>query len=200
MSSCASAPATPMWMQPEGPAAVTASAVLPKRYFTPKPPAPPQPAQQRMYAEEARRRQPAIQPRADYSRPHRPRVWWRDGLSWPEHPRQRSHHLHHAQPGVSKPRARCDGQRCRMGVLSLGSGGGGCTRRTGPPRARSVSGPRSRVGRRSPGRPPSPPPPHSRPRRCRASWSPDMVRLDARPCAPSPARSWAPIDAPTGGA
>ena len=85
----------------------------------------PQPARQRMYAEEAQKRQPAAQPRADYSRLHRPRVWRRDGLSRPEPPRQRSRHLHHAQPGVSKPRARCDGQMCRMGVLSMGSGGGG---------------------------------------------------------------------------
>ena len=53
----------------------------------------------------------------------------------------------------------------------MGSGGGGCSRRTGPPRARSVSGPRSRASRRSPGRPPSPPPPPSRPWRRRTSWS-----------------------------
>ena len=33
-------PGTPTWMHPEGPAAVTASAVLVKRYFVPKPPAP----------------------------------------------------------------------------------------------------------------------------------------------------------------
>ena len=37
-----------------------------------------------------------------------------------EHPRQRSHHLHHAQPGVSKPRARCDGRKDER--WSLGHG------------------------------------------------------------------------------
>ena len=36
----ASTRATPMWMQPEGPAAVTTSDALPKRYFVPKPPSP----------------------------------------------------------------------------------------------------------------------------------------------------------------
>ena len=39
----ASAQTTPLWMEPEGHAAVTASAVLRKRYFVPKPPAPPSP-------------------------------------------------------------------------------------------------------------------------------------------------------------
>ena len=39
----ASAQTTPLWMEPEGHAAVSASAVLPKRYFVPKPPAPPGP-------------------------------------------------------------------------------------------------------------------------------------------------------------
>ena len=57
----------------------------------------------------------------------------------------------------------------------MGSGGGGCSRRTGPPRARSVSGPRSRASRRSPGRPPSPPPPPSRPWRRRPSRSTERV-------------------------
>ena len=71
----------------------------------------PRSAQQRMYAEEARRRRPAAQPRADCVPPHRPRAWRRDGPSRPEHPRQRSHRLHHAQPGVSRPRARCDGRK-----------------------------------------------------------------------------------------
>ena len=36
----ASTPGTPIWMPPEGHAAATASSTLPKRYFTPKPPAP----------------------------------------------------------------------------------------------------------------------------------------------------------------
>ena len=39
----ASAQTTPLWMEPEGHAAVSASAVLRKRYFVPKPPAPPGP-------------------------------------------------------------------------------------------------------------------------------------------------------------
>ena len=39
----ASAQTTPLWMEPEGHAAVTASAVLRKRYFVPKPPTPPGP-------------------------------------------------------------------------------------------------------------------------------------------------------------
>ena len=36
MSTRASARATPMWMQPEGAAAVTVPDLLPKRYFIPK--------------------------------------------------------------------------------------------------------------------------------------------------------------------
>ena len=72
----------------------------------------PQPAQRRVHAEEARRRRPAAQPRADCVPPHRPRAWRGDGPSRPDHPRQRSDHLHHAQPGVSRPRARCDGRKC----------------------------------------------------------------------------------------
>ena len=43
MSTRASARATPLWMEPEGHAAVSASAVLRKRYFVPKPPTPPGP-------------------------------------------------------------------------------------------------------------------------------------------------------------
>ena len=80
----------------------------------------PQPARQRMYAEEAQKRQPAAQPRADYSRLHRPPAWQVDGLSRPEHPRQRSHHLHHAQPGVRRPRARCDGANVQDWSLEHG--------------------------------------------------------------------------------
>ena len=62
-----------------------------------------------MYAEEAQKRQPAAQPRADSVPLYHPPAWQVDGLSRPEHPRQRSHHLHHAQPGVRRPRAWCDG-------------------------------------------------------------------------------------------
>ena len=66
-------------------------------------PARPRPAQQRMRAEEARRRRPVAQPRADCVPPHRPPAWRRDGLSRAEHPCQRSDRLHHAhargQPG-----------------------------------------------------------------------------------------------------
>ena len=80
----------------------------------------PQPARQRMYAEEAQKRQPAAQPRADYSRLHRPPAWQVDGLSRPEHPRQRSHHLHHAQPGVRRPRAWCDGANVQDWSLEHG--------------------------------------------------------------------------------
>ncbi len=69
----------------------------------------PQPARQRMHTKEAWKRRPAAQPRADSVPPHHPPAWQVDGLSRPEHPRQRSHHLHHAQPGVRRPRARCDG-------------------------------------------------------------------------------------------
>ena len=78
------------------------------------------PAQQRVHAEEARRRRPTTQPRADCVPPHRPPAWRRDGLSRPEHPRQRSHHLHHPQPGVSQPTARCDGAKVQD--WSLGHG------------------------------------------------------------------------------
>ena len=84
----------------------------PKAILHPQVPARPRPAQQRMRAEEARRRRPVAQPRADCVPPHRPPAWRRDGLSRAEHPRQRSDHLHHAQPGVSRPRARCDGRKC----------------------------------------------------------------------------------------
>ena len=80
----------------------------------------PRPTQQRMRAEEARRRRPTTQPRADCVPPHRPPAWRRDGLSRPEHPRQRSHHLHHPQPGVSQPTARCDGAKVQD--WSLGHG------------------------------------------------------------------------------
>ena len=83
-------------------------------------PARPRPTQQRMRAEEARRRRPVAQPRADCVPPHRPPAWRRDGLSRPEHPRKRSHHLHHAQPGVSRPTARCDGAKVQG--WSLGHG------------------------------------------------------------------------------
>ena len=80
----------------------------------------PRPAQQRMYAEEARRRQPAAQLRADCVPPLRPPAWRRDGLSRPDHPRQRSDRLHHAQPGVSRPTARCDGANVQDGSLGHG--------------------------------------------------------------------------------
>ena len=80
----------------------------------------PRPAQQRMYAEEARRRRPAAHPRADCVPPHRPPAWRRDSLSRPEHPRQHSHHLHHAQPGVRRPRARCDGANVQDWSLEHG--------------------------------------------------------------------------------
>ena len=69
----------------------------------------PRPTRRRKHAEEARRRRPTAQLRADCVPPHRPPAWRRDGLSRPEHPRQRSDRLHHTQPGVSWPRARCDG-------------------------------------------------------------------------------------------
>ena len=80
----------------------------------------PRPARRRVHAEEARRRRPAAHPRADCVPPHRPRAWRGDGPSRPEHPRQRSHHLHHAQPGVSRPRARCDGANVQDGSLGHG--------------------------------------------------------------------------------
>ena len=83
-------------------------------------PARPRPTQQRMRAEEARRRRPVAQPRADCVPPHRPPAWRRDGLSRAEHPRQRSDRLHHAQPGVSRPRAHCDGRKDER--QSLGHG------------------------------------------------------------------------------
>ena len=63
----------------------------------------PRPARQRMRAEEARRRWPTTQPRADYSRLHRPRVWRRHGLSRTDQLSHRQHHLRRAhargQPG-----------------------------------------------------------------------------------------------------
>ena len=92
----------------------------PKAILHPQVPARPRPAQQRMRAEEARRRRPVAQPRADCVPPHRPPAWRRDGLSRPEHPRQRSHHLHHAQPGVRWPRARCDGANVQDWSLEHG--------------------------------------------------------------------------------
>jgi hypothetical protein len=80
----------------------------------------PQPARQRMHTEEARRRRPTAQPRADCVPPHHPPAWRTDGPSRPEHPHQRSHHLHHAQPGVSRPTAHCDGAKAQD--WSLGHG------------------------------------------------------------------------------
>ena len=80
----------------------------------------PRPAQRRKHAEEARRRRATARPSADCVPPHLPPAWQVDGLSRPEHPRQRSHHLNHAQPGVSRPRARCDGANVQD--WSLGHG------------------------------------------------------------------------------
>ena len=92
----------------------------PKAILHPQVPARPWPARRRMHAEEARRRRPTAQPRADCVPPHRPPAWRRDGLSRPDHPRQRSDRLHHAQPGVSRPTARCDGAKVQG--WSLGHG------------------------------------------------------------------------------
>ena len=91
-----------------------------QRILHPQVPTRPRPARRRKHAEEARRRRPTAQARADCVPPHRPPAWRRDGLSRPEHPRQRSDRLHHAQPGVSRPRARCDGRKDER--QSLGHG------------------------------------------------------------------------------
>ena len=91
-----------------------------QRILHPQVPTRPRPARRRKHAEEARRRRPTAQARADCVPPHRPPAWRRDGLSRPEHPRQRSDRLHHAQPGVSRPRARCDGRKDER--WSLGHG------------------------------------------------------------------------------
>ena len=91
-----------------------------QRILHPQVPARPRRARRRMYAEEARRRRPTAQLRADCVPPHLPPAWQVDGLSRPEHPRQRSHHLYHAQPGVSRPRARCDGANVQDGSLGHG--------------------------------------------------------------------------------
>ena len=120
MSTRTSARTTTLCMEPEEHVAETACVVLPKRYFIPNCPLAARPAQQRMYAEEARRRRPTTQHRADSVPPHLPPAWQVDGLSRPEHPRQRSHHLYHAQPGVSRPRAWCDGANVQD--WSLGHG------------------------------------------------------------------------------
>ena len=80
----------------------------------------PRPTRRRKHAEEARRRRPTAQLRADCVPPHRPPAWRRDGLSRPEHPRQRSDRLHHARPGVSRPTARCDGANVQDGSLGHG--------------------------------------------------------------------------------
>ena len=75
----------------------------PKAILHPQVPARPRPAQQRMRAEEARRRRPVAQPRADCVPPHRPPAWRRDGLSRPDQLGHRQHHLRRAhargQPG-----------------------------------------------------------------------------------------------------
>ena len=73
-----------------------------------------------MHTKEAWKRRLAAQPRADSVPLHHPPAWQVDGLSRPEHPRQRSDRLHHAQPGVSRPRARGNGANVQD--WSLGHG------------------------------------------------------------------------------
>ena len=167
----ASTRATPMWMQPEGPAAVTTSDALPKRYFVPKAPSPRGPPNSECTP---RRHGGAGPPHSPEPTASRRTALGRGGGTARAGPSTRAS----AHTTCTTPSPVLGGrghgvmaQMCRIGVLSMGSGGGGCSRRTGPPRARSVSGPRSRASRRSPGRPPSPPPPPSRPWRRRPSWS-----------------------------
>jgi len=162
----ASARTTPMWMQPEGAAAATTSVMLSSGFFIPKCPLARGPPD----GESTPRRHGGAGP------PHTPEptasrhtALGRGGGTARAGPSTRaSAHTTCTTPSpVLAGRGHgAMAQMCRMGVLGMGSGGGGCARRTGPPRARSVSGPRSRAGRRSPGRPASPPPPRSRPRRC----------------------------------
>ena len=162
----ASTRATPMWMPPEEHVAVAASDLLPKRYFVPKAPSPRNPPDGVCTP---RRHGGAGPPHTPEPTASRHTALGRGGGTARAGPSTRaSAHTTCTTPSpVLAGRGHgAMAQMCRMGVLGMGSGGGGCARRTGPPRARSVSGPRSRAGRRSPGRPASPPPPRSRPRRC----------------------------------
>ena len=156
----ASAQTTPLWMEPEGHAAVSASAVLRKRYFVPKPPAPPGPPNRAHLAHVHRasrrgrltERSPtcSLRPRAD-----RRCRWCRREVAGAT-PRA---HLR-TRGLVSAGRWSAAGAVERTGHRPPAQGAAGARQRGGavPPRRRlRMASPQGGGHRPPPARPPSPP-------------------------------------------
>ena len=136
----ASTPGTPMWMPPEGHAAATASSTLPKRYFTPKPPAPHNPPDGVCTP---RRHGGAGPPHTPEPTASRRTALGRGGRTARAGPSTRAS----AQTACTTPspvlagrRPTATAQMCRMGVLGMGSEEGGRAHRAGPRRGRTTSG------------------------------------------------------------
>ena len=136
----ASTQTTPLWMQPEGAAAVSAFAALPKRYFIPKCPLAHGPPDGECTP---RRHGGAGPPHTSEPTASRRTALGRGGRTARAGPSTRAS----AQTACTTPgpvlagrRPAATAQMCRMGVLGMGSEEGGRAHRAGPRRGRTTSG------------------------------------------------------------
>ena len=136
----ASARTSPLWMQPEVHAAVTASGTLPKRYFIPKCPLARGPPDGECTPRRHGGAGPQHNPEPTASRRT---ALGRGGGTVRAGPSTRAS----AQTACTTPgpvlagrRPAATAQMCRMGVLGMGSEEGGRAHRAGPRRGRTTSG------------------------------------------------------------